>query len=33
MSDSRLSEHKYNATFDLFSFTLSASDPNLSVKE
>ena len=26
-------EHKYNATFDLFSFIPSASDPNMSVKE
>ncbi|MCU1323132.1 MAG: oleate hydratase [Acidobacteriaceae bacterium] len=33
MSGSRMFEHKYNATFDLFSFIPSASDPNLSVKE
>lgn len=33
MSGSRMFEHQYNATFDLFSFIPSASDPNLSVKE
>jgi oleate hydratase len=33
MSGSRMFEHKYNATFDLFSFIPSASDPNLSVKQ
>ncbi len=33
MSGSRMFEHKYNATFDLFSFIPSTSDPNLSVKE
>jgi hypothetical protein len=33
MSGSRMFEHKYNATFDLFSFIPSASDPSLSVKE
>src|ERR1039458_5223417 len=33
MSGSRMFEHKYNATFDLFSFIPSASDPNMSVKE
>jgi oleate hydratase len=33
MSGSRMFEHKYNATFDLFSFIPSASDPNMSVKQ
>ena len=33
MSGSRMFEHKYNATFDLFSFIPSLSDPNISVKE
>jgi oleate hydratase len=33
MSGSRMFEHKYNATFDLFSFIPSASDPKLSVKQ
>jgi oleate hydratase len=33
MSGSRMFEHKYNATFDLFSFIPSVSDPNLSVKQ
>jgi oleate hydratase len=33
MSGSRMFEHKYNATFDLFSFIPSISDPHRSVKE
>ena len=33
MSGSRMFEHKYNATFDLFSFIPSQSDPSISVKE
>ena len=33
MSGSWMFEHKYNATFDLFSFIPSISDPHRSVKE
>lgn len=33
MSGSRMFEHKYNATFDLFSFIPSISNPQISVKE
>ena len=33
MSGSRMFEHKYNATFDLFSFIPSVVDPNVSVKQ
>ena len=33
MSGGRMFEHKYNATFDLFSFIPATSDPNQSVKE
>src|ERR1035437_8361369 len=33
MAGGRMFEHKYNATFDLFSFIPSTSDPNQSVKE
>jgi oleate hydratase len=33
MSGSRMFEHKYNATFDLFSFIPSVSNPLISVKE
>ena len=32
MSGSRMFEHKYNATFDLFSFIPSVIDPDVSVK-
>jgi oleate hydratase len=33
MSGSRMFEHKYNATFDLFSFIPSISNPQMSVKQ
>jgi oleate hydratase len=33
MSGSRMFEHKYNATFDLFSFIPSVVDPKVSVKQ
>jgi len=33
MSGSRMFEHKYNATFDLFSFIPSVIDPDISVKQ
>ena len=33
MSGSRMFEHKYNATFELFSFIPSTSNPDISVKQ